>query len=155
MNWDAIGALSEVIGAMAVVVTLLYLAIQLKQNRRDVQSNNFHQISISFNDLNRQIAGDPELSRIYSIGFTDYESLSSLEKTQFELIFFTALRVYDSLYYQVKRGTGDLDLWEAELETLRWFCSTPGGRKCWEQLTLRVSKSFTHLINDLMAESVA
>ena len=34
MNWDAIGALGEIVGAIAVVVTLAYLAIQIQQNTR-------------------------------------------------------------------------------------------------------------------------
>jgi hypothetical protein len=32
MNWDAIGAIGEVVGALGVVVTLAYLAIQIRQN---------------------------------------------------------------------------------------------------------------------------
>jgi len=37
MNWDAIGALAEAIGAIAVIVTLVYLAIQLRQNTRAIE----------------------------------------------------------------------------------------------------------------------
>jgi hypothetical protein len=33
MNWDAIGAISEIIGAIAVVVTLSYLAVQVRMSR--------------------------------------------------------------------------------------------------------------------------
>ena len=32
MNWDAIGALSELLGATAVVVSIIYLALQVRQN---------------------------------------------------------------------------------------------------------------------------
>ena len=32
MNWEAIGAISEFVGATAVVLTLVYVAIQIKQN---------------------------------------------------------------------------------------------------------------------------
>ena len=31
MNWDAIGAIGEIIGAIAVVSTLFYLAVQIRQ----------------------------------------------------------------------------------------------------------------------------
>ena len=41
MNWDAIGAVSELIGAVAVVATLIYLAVQIRQNTKSVQSTNF------------------------------------------------------------------------------------------------------------------
>jgi hypothetical protein len=32
MNWDAIGAMGEILGALAVLVTLIYLAVQIRQN---------------------------------------------------------------------------------------------------------------------------
>jgi hypothetical protein len=34
MNWDAIGAIGEVVGAAAVVLTLFYLAVQIRQSTR-------------------------------------------------------------------------------------------------------------------------
>ena len=37
MNWDAIGALYEAIGALAVVITLLYLAIQIKEQTKETR----------------------------------------------------------------------------------------------------------------------
>ena len=33
MNWEAIGAIGEVLGALAVVITLIYLAVQVRQAR--------------------------------------------------------------------------------------------------------------------------
>lgn len=37
MNWDAIGAIGEVVGALAVVISLVYLALQIRQNSRQVE----------------------------------------------------------------------------------------------------------------------
>ena len=34
VNWDAVGAIGEIVGALAVVATLIYLSIQLRQNTR-------------------------------------------------------------------------------------------------------------------------
>ena len=33
MNWDAIGAIGEILGAIAVVATLFYLAVQIRYAR--------------------------------------------------------------------------------------------------------------------------
>ena len=40
MNWDAIGALSEAIGALAVVVTLAYLATQVRYAKITASDSN-------------------------------------------------------------------------------------------------------------------
>ncbi|MFT4562959.1 MAG: hypothetical protein ACI9BW_002710 [Gammaproteobacteria bacterium] len=39
MNWDALGAISELVGALAVVATLVYLAIQIRQNTKQIEEN--------------------------------------------------------------------------------------------------------------------
>ena len=37
MNWDAIGAISEILAAIVVVITLIYLAKQIRQNSQAVE----------------------------------------------------------------------------------------------------------------------
>ena len=39
MNWDAVGAIAELLGALATVATLAYLAVQIRQNSRSVQGS--------------------------------------------------------------------------------------------------------------------
>ena len=34
MNWEALGAISELLAAISVFVTLIYLAIQVKENNK-------------------------------------------------------------------------------------------------------------------------
>jgi hypothetical protein len=65
MNWESIGAIGEVGGAIGVVVTLIYLAGQLRQNTNALRSASYehwNQISASFTDFYARHAG--ELSEI-------------------------------------------------------------------------------------------
>ena len=39
MNWGALGAVAEFVGATAVVATLIYLTIQVKQNKESIDAN--------------------------------------------------------------------------------------------------------------------
>jgi hypothetical protein len=39
MEWEAIGAIGELIGATAVVLTLIFLAVQLRQNTKAVEDS--------------------------------------------------------------------------------------------------------------------
>jgi hypothetical protein len=39
MNWDAVSAITEIVGASAVIATLFYLAVQIRQNTRITISN--------------------------------------------------------------------------------------------------------------------
>ena len=41
MNWDAIVAIVEIVGLVAVVASLVYLAIQVRQNSQLISQNTF------------------------------------------------------------------------------------------------------------------
>jgi len=66
MNWDAIGAISESLGAAAVLLTLGYLAVQVRHARRELQ----HSLSQSRADTHRELAmnlsNDYRLMALYS-----------------------------------------------------------------------------------------
>jgi hypothetical protein len=38
MNWDSVGAVGEIVGALAVLITLIYLSVQIRQNTKVARS---------------------------------------------------------------------------------------------------------------------
>ena len=150
MNWDAIGAIGEVVGAVAVVATLIYLSLQVRSAHRDAQTSNFHRVADSFNDLNRMVASDPDLASLFNKGMMDFDALDDTERTQFSMLMLTACRIYDSLYYQLQRGVGDKELWSTEVETLKGLCSAPGFQSWWAANTFKFSPGFTKFINSII-----
>lgn len=64
MNWDAIGAAGELLGAAAVLVTLVYLATQVKRSNELSRFNATKEIVNQFNDLNRLVTSDSTLRKV-------------------------------------------------------------------------------------------
>lgn len=62
MDWDAIGAIGEVLGAAAVVATLLYLARQTAQANRIAKAAVARELSQKYSNLYELIASDPGIS---------------------------------------------------------------------------------------------
>ena len=85
MNWEAVGALGEVVGAAAVVLTLVFLAIQLRQNTQATrESNRLERLAAidrhtdSVNRIRKMLANNGELAEIYRKAIRD-EALTELE----------------------------------------------------------------------------
>ena len=51
MNWDAIGAIGEIIGAIAVVLSLIYLSVQVKKQSEESKIAGMHNIAVGFREL--------------------------------------------------------------------------------------------------------
>ena len=75
MNWDAIGAVGEIVGAIAVVATLAYFGVQLRNSTRASEANNVQANAGNFNALGLEIAKEPDLRRVYQ-RLSSNESLS-------------------------------------------------------------------------------
>ncbi len=50
MNWDAVGAIAESIGALGVISSLIYLAVQVRQNTRQGRLSRFQETSATLQD---------------------------------------------------------------------------------------------------------
>ena len=78
MNWEAIGALSEFVGAIAVVITLVYLAIQIRQNTRAIRLDTGHDITEEYRDIFALMAENRELAELVHRAAIDPESIRPL-----------------------------------------------------------------------------
>lgn len=124
MNWDAIVAIVEVVGLIAVVVSLVYLAIQVRQNSQLISQNTFvarsamvHETSVFYARFFEMIADNSELASIFRRG-VDSEELDPDDITRFESlmeVYFTSLENMD---HQFK---SDLYFDEDDDEDLIWF----------------------------------
>ena len=83
MNWNAIGAVGEVAGAIAVVATLVYLTIQLRINTKSIVSSNSNNLMQGFNTFNASLYGDEEATRIFYDGLESPDTLSLTERRRF------------------------------------------------------------------------
>ena len=63
MNWEAIGAVGEILGAIAVLVTLIYLATQIKQHTLATRAVTNSAYAEAAREFNMAIANSPELAR--------------------------------------------------------------------------------------------
>ena len=77
---QVLGNFGEFVGAIGVVATLAYLAVQIRQNTRETQSASHHAITDSINQGNIAIAQDAELAQIWMAGCTDRGSLTDVER---------------------------------------------------------------------------
>ena len=89
MNWDAIGALAELLGALGVIVSLAYLAVQIRQNTaqigeqsRELRLAAIDAIAQSFSRFRDPLIRDPELAALWLRGIADYDGLDEVEQVR-------------------------------------------------------------------------
>lgn len=106
MNWDAIGAVGEVVGALAVILTLAYLASQVKQTRVQLRNQlDSTMRSSGFEAYAPIYEGDN--ARIFHTGLTTPGKLAPHEAYVFDLLMWRHFSVVLGLQSQHEEGHVD------------------------------------------------
>ncbi len=130
MNWEAVGAVGEIVGALAVVLSLVYLSVQIRDQNRESRVASIHEVLEGFR---AEIAAfrDPQLARLLDKGARDFEALSDPERIQFVALIQGPLRFWEEAYYQYREHRLGVHLWDGINAQMRDFVSTEGSQKVW------------------------
>ena len=126
MNWEAIGAVSELIGAMAVFSSLIYVAIQIRYNTKTQQAATYHAMMSAKNQVNLQISAVPDSSRILLEGSLDYRVLEIQDRHRFNLLMRSIVGVAEDIFIQYSKGLADQEDHELNLAQIRDLLKQPG-----------------------------
>ena len=113
MNLGDLANLGQVIGAIAVVVSLFYVANQIRQNTNAVRSATAQTVHEHFANWYHLIAADAELARIAANGLRDYASLSEQEKVRFIAACMAFLSYGQNAFLKWRQGLLEPALWTA------------------------------------------
>jgi len=85
MNWEAAGAIGEIVGAIAVVTTILYLAKQVTQTNRVTTASGARELQEQYAHVYTLIATDPQITRLVTkLRDPNFEPCSDEEREQVE-----------------------------------------------------------------------
>ena len=146
MNWEAIGAAGELFGALAVVLTLGYLAAQVKQNSQGMKVAAKIDIEKSFGEYTDLLLRDSALLELQSKGMKG-EELGEIEDAKFSLLMQKATRSFSSMYYQYQTQGLSEDQWHESHRLIRWFTLAPGYRSWWKQNEKNYRAEFRNYLN--------
>lgn len=156
MNWEAIGAVGEIIGALGVIASLFYVAYQVRQNTHQgklnttaLESANSEALNAATNDVRLRLAENPELAKLYTKGLNDPHSLSDEEMIRFRMFVASGVSNGQLIYESSKRGVSEQ--WEGIRNPILRILNNPGGKYFWENFKIDYTQDFQREIDELLA----
>ena len=151
MNWEAISTISEVIGAIAVVVSLVYLAVQIRQNTHTSKSATRQAIADAIARPPSDFFTDAEFTRNF-LRHLEGERLDASEVLQLQAYCYVTLRTWENIHYQYRSGMLNEDEWEALRRNVKALLQVPIWRDYWDREREIYSSPFRKEIDTLLAE---
>jgi hypothetical protein len=147
MNWEAIGAVGEVVGATGVIVTLGYLAAQVRQNTESVRASTLEAMSEASASFQDQLASNPELARIFFAGTGDLASLTPEERLRFQFLMMAFFRRFENMHRQGSQVGVSPDEWAGLRASCLSVACQPGSRAWWTEHSHRFNPGFVEWLN--------
>ncbi len=155
MDITTLAAWGEFIGGIAVVVSLIYLASQIRQNSRLMRASTTASTNQILATLPAMLAEQPEVSRIWWDGCSNRASLSEEDRRRFDplvTLYFHAVRQQ----FQFQRdGVGSPEEWAFQLEGMTFVANQPGVREWWRDYGGPFPEEFRKIMERLIREGEA
>jgi hypothetical protein len=151
MNWEVISTVSEIVSAIAVVASVIYLATQIKRQTTESKLVATRDLSAKRVDGMQFILGDKALSKIYLRAIHDYESLKGVDRIRASTVFHIMMRNAEQDFIHMGTGHADDPYLESVDHVLSRTTSFPGFRQWWKTTGEGFNKAFQAHINKLMA----
>ena len=155
MNWEAMGAIGEIVGAVGVIVTLAYLAVQIRQNTASLKASTIQTMLEASASLHDLCASNPELGRIFLTGAEDPSGLAEEEQVRFHFLMMAFLRRLENIYHQgLSDQVSDLE-WSGIRYSAIDVLARPGANDWWQQNKDRFNSSFVSWASNEMLKNDA
>jgi hypothetical protein len=158
MTLQDLGNLGELISAIAVVISLAYLAVQIRQNTKTVRTSTYQAVLDSSRSDTELILAHPHLERIYRVGRRDPNELTDEERPLFRMLLGQLLVNHEIMFLHYRQGVVDEDFWRGRQLGLRAFLSQPGVRHYWKGPSLvrqYYGTKFQELVESILDEDTA
>ena len=153
MNWEAIGAIGEIVGAAAVVITLGFLIYQLRQNTITIRQQSARESTSALQRLSIAML-DPASAGSVAKAYTEVDpDLTWAEMVQIEHFMLAYLLVFQQDYFDWKRGLQPSPLWESRVPIIEAVFVSHLTRKWWDTTGRAYFTSpFQQLIDQMLTE---
>jgi hypothetical protein len=145
MTLSNLGDLGDFLGGIGVIVTLAYLAIQIRANTRAVQSASLDTVATSHFEIQKSLGQDPDLAKLWFAGLNGRE-LSEAAGQRFWFLLLSGARQWERAFYKGRSGTLESDAWAGiEAEWIGIF-SNPGAQVYWNSFRRGFSADFVEYV---------
>lgn len=153
MNWDAIGALGEIIGAVAVVASVAYLAIQIRGQTAQSKLAATREINANRDSLLDLLIGDREVLSLYLRAIRDYENMPQEDRIRASFMLQRTLRTLEQQYLHIEKGHMDPAFFDSMERTYFEAFTFPGFHQWWEGSKHFFEPNFRRRIDEKVAEA--
>ena len=147
MTLEQYAYLVEIIGGVVVIVTLVFLVIQLRQNTVALQSATLLGTHSHTLAVHQMLAEDSMMEALIK-GAPGSSDLTPVQKGKFNAFWTVAFQNYQQFFFQVRAGTYDGNILDGWWQVLRDDFLSPGLQAFWKKRKFVLTPEFRNFVDE-------
>ncbi len=147
-----LGSLGEFVGALGVVISLIYLARQMNQNTTSIRAASFNSMTENSIRILEHAFRDAAFAEFLHCAEQDPARLTANERVRWDAYMTAVYRHFGNLVYQYRVGVLDQQMWLSYRKTLQNHLRTSSWRSWFEQNKGLFSSSLVELVAEVVRE---
>jgi hypothetical protein len=148
MNWEIGAAIAEIVGAIAVVISLIYLALQIRAQTNQSKLAAQHEVSNGIREVSLLFATE-DISDIFVRANKDFDSLSDAELVRLIVATTNLFRVWEEAFTESRDGHLEAANWKTLSGDYSQLMGTASFRRVWELRKQNFYPEFQFYVNSL------
>ncbi|MGY8779870.1 MAG: hypothetical protein ACKVIN_17340 [Longimicrobiales bacterium] len=147
MNWEALGAIGELVGAGGVIASLIYLAAQVRQGTRATKLDTAVRVMEASVKLCEPLTGSRELSHLVFAAAQGEDFDSPGDRLSAHAWFFATLKTVENAHYLFERGALEAEVWSNWQDWWSYWLRLPGFTEYWQDRRHVFRESFRLVVD--------
>ncbi len=154
MNWSQIGSIGEAVGAIGVIGSLIYLAIQVRANSKGLFTSTRESTFNSLKEWNYWVMADPDLAWIFQQGSKDYNSLDQKERARYVHVMYSFYKLFENIYLHYEAKSIPEEVWRYNARMFKAYATQPGANNYYSLRKPIFDPRFCKIVDDMTASEV-
>jgi len=151
MNPEILPWIGTYVSVLAVVVSIMSLASQVRRHTKSLHAQNYAKALDRIAAIQSRLGADEAAARMFNRGARDVNALTPEDRIRFTWILYEIFGSFEFMFDEAKRGTLPPHVWDRWALTLGWWVSLPGVQAWWQGKPAPFSPRFSAFVDQCIA----
>jgi hypothetical protein len=151
MSLEQLGLVADIVSAIAIVITLVYLALQIKDSARSSRSAAVTDATTAMQAFYQELGSNPATSKLFLEAVTNPDALSQQDQFQFLMLMHSCFLGFQRSFFLAREGTLDVALRDSIGTAMHAVNRMPGMHLYWRQRKAYFQPEFVEWVEGLLA----
>ena len=153
MNWEMLSAIGQVVAAIGVIISLIYLAVQIREQNKERRRAGINILTTQWGELVKTGQESRDFAELFLRGIQSFQNLDAPDKLRFSAFFTRFTRNAEGMFIYYRDGALEKALWDEVERTMIDYFAYPGVREWWTTRKHWLTDEFRAVAEPIIAKN--